>query len=93
MSELNFDIEFRGAAPIPPMLREGLSHYINHHQPTGDCLKAILSNDLAEAVFRSDPFTLAALPTIVCFLKNEAPTNCHGSPEKVRAWLQSGESK
>ncbi len=88
MADLNFDISFRNAAPIPPLIREGLSNYIEHHSPTGGCLRAILANDLTGAMVRADPDTLAALPTIVCFLRNEAPSLCHGSYEAVTAWLK-----
>jgi hypothetical protein len=84
---MNFDIEYLGCPPIPQHLRAGLGSYINHHQPTGGGLQAILENDLHGALTRADPETRAALPTIACFLHNEAPSACHGSKENVAAWL------
>jgi len=85
--ELNFDIQFRNAPPIPLLLREGLTHYIIDHQPVGGFLTAVLQNNLHRGVVLADPISFLALPTIVCFIQNEAPRLCHGSPDRVKAWL------
>jgi hypothetical protein len=72
---------------IPERMMDGLQRYIEHHCPVGDFLTAVLSNDLSEAVGRADDENLSNLPAYIGFLYNEAPAQCHGSPERVKAWL------
>ena len=66
---------------------DGLKRYVEHHIPTGDFLKAVLENDLTEAVARADDENQRVIPIYVSWLYNEAPSKCWGSPEAVRAWL------
>jgi hypothetical protein len=47
-----------------------------------------LENNLTEAVFRADDKSLAGLKDIVFFVHWEIPHACHGSKEKVDAWLK-----
>ena len=74
---------------IPPAIRESLDAYASTGRPTGGCLRAILANDLFEAVGRADEDTHVALPSIVSYIYNELPSPCHGSYEKVDAWIES----
>ena len=76
---------------IPERMMKGLTRYINEHCPVGDFLIAVLENDLMEAVGRADDENLRNLPAFVAYLYNEAPGNCWGSPEAVRAWLNDKE--
>lgn len=78
--------EFRGVY-LPDNLMKSLHRYIIDRCGTGDFLRAVLSNNLFEACGRADHISTAALPAIVGFIYNHAPGNCHGSPEKVKAWL------
>jgi hypothetical protein len=34
----------------------------------------------------ADPDSMASLKSIVMVIHNELPSNCHGSPEKVKIW-------
>lgn len=80
---------FRGA-PIPDHLSEGLDLHVLHGLPTGSFLRAVLTNDLREALARADDKALAALPAIVGWLYNEAPAGCWGSAEKADRWQHRG---
>jgi hypothetical protein len=72
---------------IKPETIAGINRYVAMHCPTGDFLRAVLCNDLKEAVARADDENIKVLPEIVCYCYNEIPHNCWGSPEKVNAWL------
>lgn len=88
---MNPSIETLTRYGVPEHLHDGLLLYVHEHIPMGHCLTAIVSNDLREAFARADEETAAAMRQIVRWLYNEAPSNCWGSPERVRAWLTRGE--
>jgi hypothetical protein len=73
---------------VPPHLRAGLLRYVNDHRRPGGFLLAVLENDLSNAMGRADDESRAGLYAIVCWVYNEAPSTCWGSPEKVKAWLE-----
>lgn len=73
----------------PERYRKAFHNYIEEHTPTGDCFKAILANNLREALGRADDQTEKDLRAIVIFLMNEAPAECWGTREKVDAWLKA----
>ena len=56
--------------------------------PTGDFLKAVLSNDLFDAYARADRENINDLPEIVQYIFNELPMKSWGSREKVEAWIE-----
>lgn len=82
--------EFNGLT-IPHYMIDGLVNYIVHKIPVGEFLTAVFSNDLKGAMDRADDTNIMLLPIYMYVLYNYAPTNCCGSPEKVKAWLDSGE--
>lgn len=61
--------------------------YIDAGVPTGGFLRAVLANDLNEAVGRADSENIHRLPAIVAWIYNEAPSPCHGSYAAVDSWL------
>ncbi len=73
---------------IPEHMHCAITDYIVDGIPPGDFLTAVLSNDLQEAVARADSENQAALVQWVCWLYNEAPSDCWGSLEKVADWIQ-----
>lgn len=73
---------------IPELILKGLYQYAEHRTPTGGFLRAVLTNDLAEAVGRADQDSLRALQMIVQFMYNEMPSPCWGSKEAVTNWLK-----
>jgi hypothetical protein len=72
---------------IPGDLHDGLVRYLVAGIRPGSFLSAVLENDLQEAVLRENPVVnFVALPALVRFLHNEAPSAAYGSPEKVTLW-------
>lgn len=76
---------------IPAQLLESLERYEKEHVPTGGFLRAVLSNDLAEAALRADEYNRQILQQLIVYIHNEMPQECWGSPEKVRAWIEEGD--
>lgn len=72
---------------VPEHLRDGLARYLVHFIRPGDFLTAVLSNDLKEAVNRSDEESRRGLVNLVQFLMWDVPGTCWGSPDRVAAWL------
>lgn len=73
---------------IPEQVLLSLRAYADHHLETGGFLRSVLANDLMESVGRADHDSLVALPSICSYVYNEIPGACHGSPEKVAAWIK-----
>jgi len=67
--------------------KEGIERYVEQGVPLGDFLLAVLSNDLKGAFGRADDENRRDLYEIVQWCYNEIPSDCWGSPEKVRQWL------
>lgn len=83
---LELTIERRNMVPRAP--KEGIDRYVDHGVPTGSFLLAVLSNDLFEAVARADEYNQLALVEICRYIHDYTPNTCHGSPERVAAWLK-----
>jgi hypothetical protein len=69
----------------------GIRHYIELGQPVGDFLRAVICNDLKNAVGHADDVNVHNLPAYCAYLHNHAPSDCHGSPEKYKAWIKEFE--
>lgn len=74
---------------IPAHMWGGVERYLLHGIPPGGFLTAVLSNDLMGAFGKADDENTAAMRNWAMFIYNYMPNGCHGSPEKVRAWLAS----
>lgn len=75
---------------IPEMLKASIDRYVEKRQPVGDFLRAVLSNDLREAVIRADETNLRELKQIVGYCYWEIPGNCWGSPKAYKEWINGG---
>lgn len=75
---------------VPAHLREGLRRYVEAYVPTGDFLKAVLSNNLTQAVAMADENSFRGLPDLLRFLWHHAPASSWGSAQNVAKWLQDG---
>ena len=75
---------------IPARMLVVLRDYIATGRPVGHFLNAVLSNDLRLAIAHADQENLANLPAFTAYLYWEAPSQCHGSPERVKAWIAQG---
>ena len=72
---------------IPEAQFRALNDYARHGIQPGQCLVAILSDNLFEAMSRADEYVLAALPAIVTYIRSVMPAGCWGSPEAVSRWI------
>jgi len=66
---------------------ESLQRYVEHRIPTGSFLRAVLENNLSEALGRADEHNRGRIFEIVQYVYNELPSNCWGSKEAVTNWL------
>lgn len=78
---------------IPPHMMAALVRYIETHEPVGDFLYAVLTNNLRDACHQADDTNLWLLPIYMSYLYNEAPSPCWGSKEKVDKWLAAWGAK
>ncbi len=78
---------------IPEHTRHTMMMYVVHGYKTGRGLQAILENDLFATVRCCDDATLAVLRPIITWFHSFTNGACHGSPEKVRAWIGSASGK
>jgi len=82
-----------GYESVPSHLLDGLVMYGKKYVPTGGFLRAVLNNDLMDASVRADPESRKSIGMLALFIHYEMPVNCHGSPEKVMAWLDLREDE
>jgi hypothetical protein len=69
-------------------LIDDLVLYITDGLPQGHFMTAVLSNDLKETFRRGDEVSLRRLRNLMSFLYNDAPSNCWGSPDLYKAWVE-----
>lgn len=84
--DINYDL-------LPEHIRSAMKRYIENRIAPGDFLMAVLSNDLMGAMGKADIINRRRIYDICCFLYNEAPATCWGSPEMVKRWLEGGKSE
>ena len=73
---------------IPQATKDSLDRYVNEGIMPGSFLRAVLTNDLASAVFKADSKNLAALKDIMLYVYNEIPGNAWGSTATVVDYAQ-----
>ena len=83
------EIDYSG---LPDHIRAGFKIYIEDHRLPGDFITACLENNLNRAFAYADGINRERLRDVVLFLHNEAPGNCWGSQEKVKAWVKARKS-
>jgi hypothetical protein len=76
---------------LPEHMRDAMKLYLEDRISPGSFLRAVLENNLSEAVSRADHINLGYLSNIVSFCYNDIPSAAWGSPEKVEAWLKKNE--
>jgi len=75
--------------PIPDHTRETLIAYVIDRHPPGSFLRAVMENNLTEAVCQADELNLPAIHPIVVWAYNFVPALARGNPAKVRSWLDN----
>lgn len=73
---------------IPERIMNNLLHYVAGDEFPGGFLYTVLCNDLFGAVGRADDEMKPLIPILVQYIYLEVPIGCHGSPEKVEAWMK-----
>lgn len=72
-------------------IKEAIDRYVKDKIPTGGFLKSVLSNDLVGAITRADHINKADLEEIVHYCIWNIPSNCWGSPEIYRSWVDGND--
>jgi hypothetical protein len=75
---------------LPFHMQDGARLYVERGIPGGSFMDAVLSNNLVRAYAKADATNTAAMRDWAMWLYNDAPSGCHGSPEKVADWIKSG---
>jgi hypothetical protein len=75
---------------IPQYMMGGIIRYISEGIPPGDFLKAVITNNLRDAIGRADDFNLRNLPAYPAFFYNKAPGLCWGNQERMEKWIEFG---
>jgi hypothetical protein len=78
---------------IPVHVLRGLYNYVQHGAGPGHFLRAVLSNNLFEAVGRADKDALASLAELVIFIYNRVPSICYqikgtACPRAIDRWIK-----
>lgn len=74
---------------LPENLREGVQLYFERGCPPGHFLKAVICNDLVDAVGRADLNNQRNLAEIVKFFVNYIPAVAWGSEESYQQWIEA----
>lgn len=82
------DMEDANWALIPDYMQKSVRAYIMEGRPVGNFLTAFLSNDLRMTFTRADVTNQLRIRDYISFFYNYVPSDCWGSPEKVKAWIQ-----
>lgn len=71
---------------IPQHLIESIQRHVQHGIPCGSFMDSVLCNDLTEACSRADKENQYLIFDIVKYLYNNVPSECWGSPNRVKTW-------
>lgn len=74
-------------AEIPKLAIGAIKRYVKDGLPPGGFLRAVLANDLRDAISRADPVSLDTLKELVRYVESNVPMNCCGSPAVVDGWI------
>lgn len=78
---------------IPERMMNGIKNYVNNGVEPGGFLKAVISNNLFEAVGKADDENIQNLPAFTAYFYNETPSECYGSKEKMNNWIQKQQKR
>lgn len=88
LSEVNDETPVVYDDDIPARFRRGLVMYFEEKIEPGHFLTAVLNNDLRKSFSYADSEALEALPEILRWLENYAPSHCWGAPDAVEHWTE-----
>ena len=67
-----------------------LDRYVDYGASVGSFLHNVLTHDLYTALALADDDNFQNIQAYASYLHNVIPGSCHGSKEKVDAWIKSG---
>lgn len=70
--------------------KESIDRYVQHGYHPGSFLEAVLSNDLAGALYLADGDNAFHLREIVKYINEKVPIGAKGSLGAVKAWNKMG---
>ena len=73
---------------IPERAKETIDLYVEHGCEPGSFIYAVLTNNLIGAIGRADEHNLANIRSICQYVYNDITSECWGSEEKVKAWME-----
>jgi len=68
-------------------IKDAIDRYVKDGLKPGSFTKAVLENNLMEAFRTADLDSRENLFEICEYVYNHIPSDCHGSPEIVQAWM------
>lgn len=71
-------------------LHEGIMHWVVYGIEPGDFLRAVLRNDMMDAMGRADDINRHRMFELCTFLYNGMPAGSYGSRERYAAWKKKG---
>lgn len=71
---------------IPERMQESVDRWVEYGILPGNFLRAIIENNLKDAVAYADDENIKNIPAFVSFFYNMAPAECWGSREKMMKW-------
>lgn len=71
---------------LSPIIRKMFDEYVSEGRLSSGFMRAVLENNLLEAVTHADDLNAVQLREIAVFAHNELPSSCWGSKDKVDAW-------
>lgn len=86
-------LDFREYSQIPLLMQHKIIDYVLDGIHPGHFLTAVIENNLAEACGYADHINVKILDVYVKMFWNETPSPCHGTPEKLKAWVAQGGCK
>ena len=84
--ELRRRLETEEYSIIPEATRGALYNHIVHRYKCGSALTALLRGS-TDCIVMADQHMYPAMPAILRLLHNYAPSDCHGTGERVQNWL------
>lgn len=82
------EFTFHGMS-VPPDIMAEIREYIDYYRPTGSFLKAVITNNLSDAVAHADAKNMENISAIVIYFYNQAPQSCWGSEKAYQDWIAS----
>lgn len=77
---------------LPEHMQYSFQAYVEQGAPPGSFMYAVLCDKLSDSFANADSINRHRMLDIVSWLYNEAPALCHGSPERVKAWVEKHEA-